>query len=131
MLGVIASVLALVCNNSQQYWDLQCILGRIQPIRLRKPCQMRVRGANMCKRPDSALLCYALVIKEQKKCWELLAQTFDPLPALRNNSQQHATTCNRMCKRTQHVTSNIVKFLEFHSTKQGVPLVDSWSGGLD
>ena len=27
---------------------------------------------------------------------------------LRNNSQQHTTTCNRMCKRTQHVTSNNV-----------------------
>ena len=48
-------------------------LGRIQPIRLCRPCETRVRGANMCKRPDSALLCYALVIKEQKKCWQLLA----------------------------------------------------------
>ena len=28
-------------------------------------------------------------------------------------------------------TSNIVIFLEFHSTKQGLPLVDSWSRGLD
>ena len=27
---------------------------------------------------------------------------------LRNSSQQHATTCNRVCKRTQHVTSNNV-----------------------
>ena len=26
----------------------------------------------------------------------------------RNNSQQHATTCNRVCKRTQHVTANNV-----------------------
>ena len=25
----------------------------------------------------------------------------------------------------------IVIFLEFHSTKQGLPLVDSWSRGLD
>ena len=124
MLGVIASVLAQVCNNFQKCWDrLQCILGRIQPTRLCRPCETRVRGANMCKRPDSALLCYTLVIKEQKKCWQLLA--------LRNNSQQHATSCNRMCKRTKHVTSNIVKFLEFHSTKQRVPLVDSWSVSLD
>ena len=28
-------------------------------------------------------------------------------------------------------TSPIVIFLEFHSTKQGMPLVDSWSHGLD
>ena len=35
-------------------------------------------------------------------------EKFDPR-ILRNNSQQHATTvttCNTMCKRTQHVTSN-------------------------
>ena len=25
----------------------------------------------------------------------------------------------------------VVIFLEFHSTKRGLPLVDSWSGGLD
>ena len=47
-------------------------------------------------------------ITEQKKCWELLAKKFDRFQTLRNNSQQHATTCNRVCKRTQHVTSNNV-----------------------
>ena len=26
---------------------------------------------------------------------------------------------------------NVVIFLDFHSTKQGLPLVDSWSHGLD
>ena len=31
------------CNNSQQYLDLQCIVGRIQPIRLWRPCVMRAR----------------------------------------------------------------------------------------
>ena len=30
------------------------------------------------------------------------------LTSFKLNSQKHATTCNRMCKRTQHVTSNIV-----------------------
>ena len=37
VLGVVASVLVVVCkrcNNSQQCWDLQCIVGRIQAIRL-------------------------------------------------------------------------------------------------
>ena len=28
-------------------------------------------------------------------------------------------------------TYQFVIFLEFHSTKQGLPLVDSWSRGLD
>ena len=30
---------------------------------------------------------------------------FDWFQTLRNNSHRHATTCNRMCKLTQHVTS--------------------------
>ena len=34
------------CNNSQQVWDLQCIVGRIQPISLCNPCVMSVRGPN-------------------------------------------------------------------------------------
>ena len=54
------------------------------------------------------LLRYASMITEQTKCWELLVQKFDPFQTLCNNSQQHATTCNRLCKRPQHVTSNNV-----------------------
>ena len=49
------------------------------------------------------LMFYFAVITEQKKCWELLAQKFDQFQTLRNNSQQHSTTCNRACKRMQHV----------------------------
>ena len=33
-------------NNSQQVWDQQCIVGRIQPIGLCNPCVMSVRGPN-------------------------------------------------------------------------------------
>ena len=49
MLGVVASVLALVCTRMQQ---LPTMLGpavhrgRIQPIRLWRPCVIRVRGPN-------------------------------------------------------------------------------------
>ena len=99
------------CNSSQQCWDLQCIVGRIQPIRLCKPCVMSVRGPNNVGRAvqtDPTLLCYASAITEQKKCWELLAEKFDWFQTLRNNTQQPPTTCNRVCKRTQHVTSNNV-----------------------
>ena len=88
-----------------------CIVGRIQPISLCNPCVMSVRGPNNVGRAvqtDSTLLCYASVITEQKKCWELLAEKFDRFQTLRNNAQQHPTTCNRVCKRTQHVTSNNV-----------------------
>ena len=49
------------------------------------------------------LLFYFAVITKQKKCWELLAEKFDQFQNLRNNSQQHSTTCNRMCKLMQHV----------------------------
>ena len=97
--------------NSQQCRDLQCIVGRIQPISRWKPCVMSMRGPNKVGRAvqtDPTLLRYASAITEQKKCWELLAEKFDRFQTLRNNMQQHATTCNRVYKWTQHVTSNDV-----------------------
>ena len=95
-------------NNSQECWDRQCIVERIQPITLCKPCVMSVRGLYNVRRAvqtDPTLLRYASPITEQKKCWELLANKFQ---TLRNNRQQHPTTCNRVCKRTQHVASKNV-----------------------
>lgn len=47
-------------------------------------------------------LCYALGITDEKKCWEFLTQKFDQF------QQQYATTCNKVYKRTQHVTPNNV-----------------------
>ena len=73
---------------------------------------MSVRGPNNvggAVQTDPTLLCYASAIREQKKCWELLAEKFERFQTLRNNTQQHPTTCNRVCKRTQHVTSNNVE----------------------
>ena len=99
------------CSNSQQCWDLQCIMERIQLISLCKPCVMSVRGPNDVGRAvqtDLTLLRYASAITEQKKCWELLAEKFDRFQTLRNNTQQHPTTCNRVCKRTRHVASSNV-----------------------
>ena len=104
-------MLAVVCKRMQQCWDLQSIVGRIQPISLCKPCVMSVRGPNNVGRAvqtDPTLLRYASAITEQKKCWELLPEKFDWFQTLRNNTQQHPTTCNRVCRRTQHVTSNNV-----------------------
>ena len=62
--------------------------------------------------------------KRKKQCWELLRPFARGVWPVSNFAQQHATACNRVCKRTQHVTSNIVIFLDFHSTKQGLPMVD-------
>ena len=46
--GVVVSVLAVVCKQMQELqihcWDLQCIIGRIQLVRLCKPCVMQVHG---------------------------------------------------------------------------------------
>ena len=72
---------------------------------------MRVRGPNIVGRAletDPTLLRYASAITEQNKCWELLAEKFDRFQTLRNNTQQQPTTCNRVFKRSQHVTSNNV-----------------------
>ena len=88
------------CNNSQQVWDLQCIVGRIQPTSLCNPCVMSVGGPNNVGRAvqtDPTLLRYASAITEQKKCWELLAEKFDRFQTLRNNMQQGVqtdATCN-------------------------------------
>ena len=95
MLGVVASMLAVVCKRIQKR-DLQCIVGRIQPIRLCKPCVMSVRGPNSVGRAvqtDPILLRNASSITEQKKCWKSLAEKFDWFQTLRNNIQQHATGC--------------------------------------
>ena len=41
-----------------------------------------------------------------KEMLGVVAQKIDKFQTLRNNSKKHATTCNRVCKRTQHVASN-------------------------
>ena len=78
-------------NNSQQCWEL-----------------LRARNVGRTVQTDSTLLRYASAITEQKKCWELLAVKFD---RFLNFAQQHPTTCNRVYKRKQHVTSNNVLFV--------------------
>ena len=63
-----------------------------------RPCVIRVGGPNIVRRAvqtDPTLLRYAPVITEQKKCWDLLAQTIDrfqPLHTTPNNMQQGAQT---------------------------------------
>ena len=59
---------------------------------------MRVRGPNNVGRAsavqtDPTMLRYASAITGQKKCWELLAQSFDRFQTLRYSAQQHATGC--------------------------------------
>ena len=105
VLGVVASVLAVVCKRMQQ---LPTILGpavhRGKDTTHKTLETMCLRGPNNVGRAsavqtDPTLLRYASTITVQKKCWELWAQTFDRFQ-----------TCNRVCKRTQHVTSNNGEF---------------------
>ena len=42
------------------------------------------------KLEDLTFLCYASVITEQEKCWELLAQQFDQFQTSCNDSQHRA-----------------------------------------
>ena len=100
------------CNNSQHGWDLHCIVGRIQPIKLWRPCVMSVCGPisfGRAVQTDPTLLRYASVITEQKKCWEWVVDSkvwsvsnfVKQLPTTRNNIQQGG-------KKTPHVTYNNV-----------------------
>ena len=91
------------CNNSQQCWDMQCIVGRIQPISLCKPCVMSVRSPNNVGRAvqtDPTLLRYALAITEQKwnnSCWLKSLTGFKLSATTSNNMQQGVqkdATCN-------------------------------------
>ena len=60
------------CNNSQQCWDLQCIMGRIQLIRLCKPSNAPLWPNNFQKScgngSDKVALCFGDHRTEQKKC---------------------------------------------------------------
>ena len=72
---------------------------------------MRMRGPNNVGRAvqtGPTLLRYASAMSEQKRCFELLAHKFDQFQTLRNSSQEHSTTCIRVCKWMRHATSNNV-----------------------
>ena len=88
------------CNNSQQCWDLQCIMGRIQPISLCKPCVMSVRGPNnvgWAVQTNPTLLHYASAKWNAGSCWVKSLAGFKLCAITRNNMQQCVqtdATCN-------------------------------------
>ena len=90
---------AIGCNNSQHCWDLQCIVGRIQPISLCKPCVMSVRGPNNVGRAVQRIQhCCARLQRSRNKrnvgscCLKSLTGV-KLCATTRNNIQQHATGC--------------------------------------
>ena len=110
MLWVVAFVLAVMCKRMQQ---LPTML--VPEVHRGKDTDhktsMCVRGPNNVGRAmhyGSNIFGLRRSQNKLKKFWELLAQKFYWCQTLRNNSQQHAITCNRVCKRTQHMTTNNV-----------------------
>ena len=91
------------CNNSQQIWDLHCIVGRVQPISLRNPCVMSVVAPKMleelCKRIQH---CCATLRRSRNKrnvgsCWLKNLTGFKLYATTSNNMQQGVqtdATCN-------------------------------------
>ena len=65
-----------VATTPNNVGTCECMVGRIQPIRVCKSCVMRPKGPNnvgIAVQTDPTLLRYASAIIEHKKCWELLA----------------------------------------------------------
>ena len=113
-------MLRSVFKRSQQVPTLLCIQMNIQRILGQKYPQFhanhwirRVERMRRCNivgcivQTHATLLCYASMIAKQKKCW-MLHLKFDQFQTSCNNIQQVATTCNMVCKRSQHVASNNV-----------------------
>ena len=89
-------------TQSQQCWDLQCIVGRIQPISLCKLCVISVRGPNNVGRAVQRIQhCCATLRRSRNKtnvgsCWLKSLTGFKLCATITNNMQQGV----------QHVTSN-------------------------
>ena len=83
--GITVKLCANGHNNSQQCWDLQCIVGRIHLIRLSNIVAIRFgnHGTN-----------------------EMLGVVGSKIWPVSNFVQQLPITCNRVCKPMEHVVSN-------------------------
>ena len=105
------------CNNSQQCWDLQCIVGWSRKGVYH--CVMRMRGQEQqCwKRCENGSNIDPTLIQHRRSwnkrnigtgsCWLKSLTGFKLCVTTPNNTQQHTTTCiHSFCIRTQHVTSN-------------------------
>ena len=102
------TMLGFVSNKYQQCWDLQCIVGRIQHIRLWRPCVMSVSGPNSVERVvKTTQHCCALRFGDHEKR-EMLGVVCSRVWPLSNFAQQIPTIRNSVCKRTQLVTSKNV-----------------------
>ena len=79
---------------------MKCIIDLKNICNQRPFIKLCANGRNNSQHVGPTMLWVVASICTWLKVW--------PVQPLRNNSQQHATTCNRVCKRTQYVTSNNV-----------------------
>ena len=100
----IVKLLSNRCNNS--HWDLQCIVRKIQPKRLWKPCVVRVEGPKIVGRVEQTDQCNIVTLPFSKqRTKEMSGVVGSNVWPVSNFAQKFATTtCNRVCKQTQHET---------------------------
>ena len=89
----------------------------------------------LCKRIQH---CCATLLRSRNKrnvgsWWLAMAEKFDRFQTLRNNMQQHLTTCNRVCKRMQHACNIqqcwelLVNNVAFVCTQHYNERMDQWT----
>ena len=87
--------------NSQECWNLQCIVGRIQRIRLCKPCVMRVPGVvtmleELChSRPQSRSFVFTFVLLVACKLIRVALGT-------RRKLRKRIQSCNSTLRRSRN-----------------------------
>ena len=96
------------CNNSQQCWPITrsyCVAVSKEIV-----CNERAWPQQCWKSCTNGSNIVALRFGDHgtKEMFGAVGLKVCRFQTLRNNYQQHATTCNRLYKRTQHVTSNNV-----------------------
>ena len=122
-------------NNSQQYWDLQCIMGRIKPISLCKPCVWACVAQAMleelCKQIQH---CCATLRRSGNKrnvgsCWLKSLIGFKLCATTRNNIQQGVqtdATCNtQQC--WELLANNVASVCSGLNTIGFHPQTQNWS----
>ena len=85
------------CNTSQQCWDLQWIVGRIQPIRLRRPFVMRVRGPNNVGCVDGSIVALSFGDHGTKEMLGVGSKVWQQLLTTRSDMQMDTTWNIQQC----------------------------------
>ena len=97
MLRVVVSILAVVCKCMQQCWDMQSSEGRVQSLRLWRPCIMHMHGPyNMEELCKWIQHCCTSLRWSADGIKEMLGVVGSNLWPVSNFVQQLPATCNNM-----------------------------------